>query len=112
MKLFDHFLIDMIRCMRPSFMIGFVVAWNLLGFVAIRVNGVNDGHIHSYAAGLLMSLDCLLLALTGIGTLRSFEIRRIVLRPDAELELARPGLRFIGGLGTFIALILPFAVHA
>jgi len=112
MKLFDHFLIDMIRCMRPSFMIGFVVAWNLLGFVAIRVNGANDGHIHTYAGGMLMSIDCLLLTLTGFGTLRSSEIRRIVLRPDADLVAARPGLRFIGALGTFIAVVLPFVVHA
>lgn len=93
-------------------MIGFVVVWNLIGLFAFRLNGADDGHIHSYAAALLMSLNCGLLGLTGIGTLRSPAIRRIVLRPEADLLAARQGLRFVGGIGIFVALVLPFVVHA
>jgi hypothetical protein len=91
-------------------MIGFVVVWNLVGFIAFRLDGHNDGHFHTLLAAILGSLDCAILAVAGFGSLKSEAIRRFVLRSDANLIAARPGLRFIGTLGTFIAVILPFSV--
>ena len=93
-------------------MIGFVIIWNLLCILSFRLDGSVSRPFHSYAAALVMSLDFLLVALSGFGTLMFHSIRSIVLRPEADVLRARTGLRFIGILGTLGALTPLFSVHA
>ena len=84
-------------------MLGFVVVWNLVCFIGVLLNG-GFGKIHSVPSALVMAVACGGLAFIGFGSLAIPSVRSVVLLPTAELSTARPGLIFIGILGSALTL--------
>jgi hypothetical protein len=96
---------NLIKNMKPSVMIGFVVLWNLLFMSAERLNG-GAGQLKSATPALLMAVACIVLALIGFCSLVSAGARTFVFRPTANLTEARPGLILIGVVGSVLSAAL------
>jgi len=92
-----------LKCLRTSFILSFVIGWNLLFLIAVSLNG-GFGPIRSAASALVVAIACAALAFVGFGSLSLTSVRSIVLRPTAELAMARPCLIFFGILGSALSL--------
>jgi len=97
---------NLLKSMKPSIMIIFVVLWNLLFFYADRLNGA-DAQIANSASALVMATACFSLAIVGFASILSSRARALTLRSGADFADARPGLILIAAVGSvlFIALL-------
>ena len=84
-------------------MLGFIVVWNLVFFVIRYLNG-GAGLFKTVPAAVVAASACACVGLIGFGSLSSPRLRYAVLRPTADLSAARPGLIFLGVLGSLLAV--------
>jgi hypothetical protein len=96
-------LVGLFANLRPSFMLGFVVVWNLVFVVVGQLNG-GSGAFNTIPAAVVAAVACAGVGLVGFGSLSSPGVRSVVLRPTADLTAARPGLVFLGVLGSVLAV--------
>ena len=96
-------LFRLLKNLRPSFMLGFLVIWNLVFFSVRELNG-GSGTFKTIPAAVVAATACAGLGFIGFGSLSLSRLRHVVLRPTADLAAARPGLIFVGALGTLLAV--------
>jgi len=89
--------------LRPSFIIGFVVLWNILCLGGMQLNG-GSGPIKTLPATALFFLAAALAATAGFGPLLSPRLRSLTLKNGVDLAQTRPGLILFGVIGSFLML--------
>ena len=93
--------IALFEYLRPRFMICFFIVWNAIFLVGIYLNG-GTGSVKSVPAALVMSIALAGLVVFSFGSLLFGPIRRLVLRPEAQLSDAWPGLLVSGMIGSVL----------
>jgi hypothetical protein len=96
-------LYPLLTSLRPRFIIAFVVVWNALCFTGIWLNG-GTGRITTLPSVVFMFIACAGVAFIGFGALTLPRFRALVLRPNVDIAVVRPGLVLLGILGTLLAL--------
>lgn len=94
---------NLIKSLKISSIVVFVVVWNAVGLFGLHLNG-GTGPIRTPASGLVMALDCAMLAASAAAIALSPAWRRRALRPGTDIAVARPGLWFIVALASLLAL--------
>jgi hypothetical protein len=94
---------DLVKSLRLITIAIFVIGWNVLCYLSMFLNG-GAGRIVTISSAVAMTVTCVLLAGLAFTTAALPTWQRIALRPDADPAAARPGLLFIGFLGTVLAL--------
>jgi hypothetical protein len=93
-----------IRSLRPIFIVGFLVVWNIVMSFGVHLNG-GFGPFSDLRSLLVAGFGTLSLAILCFGAVYSPIIRNVVLRPDANVSEAKPGLLFIGLLGGLLTAL-------
>jgi hypothetical protein len=97
---------------RPSFLIGLLVAWNVLCISGVVVNG-GPGPIHSASSGAFVALAFALITIASFGSIASPRIRSVVLEPAVLLPEIKKHLTYLGILGLTPSVIIAIvALHA
>lgn len=86
------------------FVVGFVIIWNLAMGFGVHLNG-GFGPFNNLASLLVAGLGTILLSALCLGAVYSPAIRGIVLRSDASVSDAKPGLLFLGFLGSLLTIL-------
>jgi hypothetical protein len=98
-----NWLWDLVKSLKISSILVVFVVWNAIGLVGLSLNG-GYGPIRTLAGGLVMALECALLAGAAAAVAVSPAWQRRVLRPDADVQVARPGLWFIVVIASLLAI--------
>jgi hypothetical protein len=93
-----------IPSLRPAFIIGFIVTWNLIMGFGIHLNG-GFGPFSNLSSLLVAAFGTTALAIISIGAIHWPAVRAVVLRPTARLSDAKPGLMFLGLLGGLLTVL-------
>jgi hypothetical protein len=94
---------NLIKNLKPITIVLFVIGWNGLVYLGASLTG-GEGGIVTVGAAVAMTLNCALLAVLAFATAALPTWQRIAFRPGADPAAARPGLLFLGVLGTILAL--------
>jgi hypothetical protein len=94
---------ELLKSLKVKVIVVAVIVWNAVGFLGVWLNG-GTGSVHTRAGGIAMSFDCALLAFAAFSTAFSDAWQGAALRPTADSSESRPGLMFIGFLGTVLAV--------
>jgi len=94
----------LIPSLRPGFIIGFIVTWNLIMGFGVHLNG-GFGPFSNLSSLFVAAFGTTAVAIIFIGAIYRPAVRTIVLRPSARLSDARPGLMFLGLLGGLLTVL-------
>ncbi|GAB6197538.1 hypothetical protein [Lysobacter xanthus] len=94
---------NLLKALKPASIVVVFVVWNAIGLCGVHLNG-GAGRIRTPASGLLMAVDCVLLAAAAAAVALSPAWQRRALRPGADIASARPGLWFIVAIAGFLAI--------
>lgn len=94
----------LIPSLRPGFIIGFIVVWNLIMGFGVHLNG-GLGPFTNLPSLLVAAFGTAALALISFGAIYWPSVRSIVLRPTASVSEARPGLVFLAFLGSLLTIL-------
>lgn len=92
------------QSLRPGFIMGFLVVWNVIMGFAVHLNG-GFGPFSNRSSLLIAAFGTVGVALISFGAIYSPSVRSIVLRPTASASDAKPGLLFLGFLGSALTIM-------